>query len=64
MTFTYALRSSRLLDRSYYYLEDQYMTAVKYDLDGHPGLDILAAEKQEILARLRRAKAARPPGSH
>jgi hypothetical protein len=38
-----------------YYLADQYMTVRKYDLDKD---DILASEKPEILARLRRVKAA------
>jgi hypothetical protein len=41
----------------YYYLEDQYMTVRKYDLDANA--DILAAEKQEITARLKRVKAER-----
>ena len=39
----------------YYYLEDRYMTIHKYDLDADA--NILASEKQEILARLRRVKA-------
>ncbi len=38
-----------------YYLWDRYMTVAKYDLDTD---DILAAEKQEILARLARVKQA------
>jgi hypothetical protein len=40
------------LDDSYYYLEDRYMTVRKYDLERHA--DVLASERQEILARLRR----------
>ena len=44
---------SREVDR--YYLQDRYMTVQKYDLDAKT--DILASEKQEILARLRRVKA-------
>jgi hypothetical protein len=40
----------------YYYLEDRYMTIPKYDLDANA--NILGSEKQEILARLRRIKAA------
>jgi len=35
-----------------YFLEDRYMTAKKYNLEGKD--DVLASEKQEILARLRR----------
>ncbi|MBV8553517.1 MAG: hypothetical protein JOY54_19640 [Acidobacteriaceae bacterium] len=35
-----------------YYLEDQYMTIRKYDLDGKS--NVLDLEKQEVLARLRR----------
>ena len=38
-----------------YYLEDQYMTVRKYDLDAND--NILASEKQDILARLARVKA-------
>ena len=44
---------------SYYYLEDRYMTLRKYDLEAKA--DILASEKQEILARLRRVKPATQP---
>lgn len=40
----------------FYYLEDRYMTARKYNLDANA--DILQAEKQEVLTRLRRIKAA------
>ena len=45
------------LDDLYYYLEDRYMTVRKYDLDSTA--DILASEKQETLARLRRVKTER-----
>ena len=52
----YAIRPSLEGDNSdLYYLQDRYMTARTYDLDA--GADILAAEKPEILARLRRVKA-------
>jgi hypothetical protein len=44
-------------DDDSYYLQDRYMTARKYDFDSNPKLDILASEKQEIIARLKRAKA-------
>jgi hypothetical protein len=44
-----------LLDELSYYLEDRYMTVRKYDVDAND--DVLGAEKQEILARLRRVKA-------
>lgn len=50
---TYVFGLSREIDR--YYLQDRYMTVHKYDLDANA--DILAAEKQEILTRLRRIKA-------
>jgi hypothetical protein len=52
----YVLRSPLAADDLYYYLEDRYMTARKYDLAANA--DILASEKQEIFARLRRVKAA------
>ncbi|HLX42985.1 MAG TPA: hypothetical protein VKR43_06100 [Bryobacteraceae bacterium] len=45
-------RPPSLVDDLYYYLEDRYMTARKYDLDAKA--DVLASEKSEILARLRR----------
>jgi hypothetical protein len=52
----YALRASpSLLDGSYYYLEDRYMTVRKYSDEAN--YHILATEKQEILARLTRVKA-------
>ena len=50
----YVRRPSSIVDDLYYYLEDRYMTVRRYDLDA--GADILASEKQEILARLRRIK--------
>ena len=50
----YVVRPSSIVDDLYYYLEDRYMTARKYDLDAK--VDILASEKQEILARLRRLR--------
>lgn len=39
-----------------HYLEDRYMTILKYDLDANA--NILSSEKQEILTRLRRIKSA------
>jgi hypothetical protein len=51
---TYARGRSSLLDGLSYYLEDQYMTTRKYDLEKE---HILSSEKPEILARLRRVKA-------
>jgi hypothetical protein len=50
----YVRRTSDLIDESCYYLEDRYMTVRKYDYEK---ANILAAEKQEILTRLRRVKA-------
>ena len=55
MISTYVGKRSTMLGDRFYYLEDRYMTAHTYDLDG--GGDILTSEKQEILARLRRLKA-------
>ncbi len=52
---TYTLRPSSMLDGMYYWLEDQYLTIRKYDMDANA--DILTSEKQEILARLARVKA-------
>lgn len=49
--------ATELVDLPGYYLEDQYMTAGKYDSDSRQ--DILTAEKPEILARLKRLKAKR-----
>jgi len=51
----YTLRPSSTLDDMYYWLEDQYLTVRKYNLDTNA--DILTSEKQEILARLKRVKA-------
>ena len=39
-----------------YFVQDRYMTIRKYDLDVNA--DILQSEKPEILARLKRIKAA------
>ena len=50
---TYVFGLSREVNR--YFLQDRYMTVHKYDLDAK--IDILASERQEILARLRRVKA-------
>ena len=52
----YALLFSSLTEGWSYFLEDRYMTVRKYELEENA--DILAAEKPEILARLRRVKAA------
>ncbi|MBZ5634443.1 MAG: hypothetical protein LAO55_15075 [Acidobacteriia bacterium] len=51
----YIRKPSSMIDGVYYWLEDQYLTIRKYDLDANA--DILASEKQEILARLARVKA-------
>ena len=48
----YVLRSSSLLDDPGYFLEDRFMTVRKYDQDAND--DILAAEKTEIINRLKR----------
>ena len=50
----YVRKPSSLVDDCYY-LEDRYMTVHKYDMEAN--VDILASEKQEILARLSRLKA-------
>jgi hypothetical protein len=55
----YVFQSSTLLDGRFYYIEDRYMTIRKYDVEANA--DILAFEKQEILARLRRLKNIRQP---
>ena len=55
----YVLKPSSLLDDSYYYLEDRYMTARRYDVEVQA--DILKSEKQEILNRLSRRKATSTP---
>jgi hypothetical protein len=44
-----------MINGTYYWLDDQYLTVRKYDLEENT--DILTSEKQEILARLARAKA-------
>jgi len=49
----YVRRRSFLVDGLFYYLDDRYMTIRTYAL----GTNILASEKQEILARLKRIKA-------
>jgi hypothetical protein len=54
MVSAYALKASSLVDNRDYYLEDRYMTVNKYDLEGKA--DVLASERQKILARLRRLK--------
>jgi len=51
----YVLMHPKLLEGDYYYLQDRYISVRKYD---HEKDDILAAERPEILARLRRVKAA------
>jgi hypothetical protein len=53
----YVLLSSELLDDRRYFLDDQYLTVRKYDLEDND--DVLASEKAEILARLKRVKAER-----
>jgi hypothetical protein len=50
----YVLKREEIVDDPSYYLEDRYMTARKYDLEAHA--NILASEKPEILARLRRLR--------
>ena len=52
MISAYVRKPSSLPD--HYYLEDRYMTAHKYDSEGKA--EVLASEKQEIFARLRRLK--------
>lgn len=51
----YILEPSSGIESTGYYLEDRYMTVRKYDF---MKADILASERQEILTRLRRVKAA------
>jgi len=48
------VRVDILEGRYYYYLADRYMTVRKYDLEN---ADILAAEKAEIVTRLKRIRA-------
>jgi len=59
MVSSYIWKPPLMFDDELYFLEDRYMTAHRYDLGA--GVDILASEKPEILARLRRAKAAAQP---
>jgi hypothetical protein len=59
MVSSYIWRPPLMFDDVLYILDDRYMTARRYDLGS--GADILASEKQEVLARLRRAKAAAEP---
>jgi hypothetical protein len=56
MISAYVRKPSSLLDDMYYFLEDRYMSARKYDSGAKA--DILASEKPEILTRLRRLKQA------
>ncbi len=55
MISAYVLRRSTMIEALQYYLDDRYMTVRKYDYNK---ADILASEKPEILARLRRLKSA------
>jgi hypothetical protein len=48
----YVYRHQALLDNDSYFLGDRYMTANKYNSDA--GNDVLASEKQEAFARLKR----------
>jgi hypothetical protein len=54
MISAYVRKPAPAFDVAHYYLEDRYMTARKYDPAAKT--DILASEKQEILARLMRLK--------
>jgi hypothetical protein len=56
----YVLKPSTMVD-DYYYLEDRYMTAHKYDLEANSNADVLTSEKPEIIGRLRRLKAEAGP---
>jgi hypothetical protein len=56
----YVLKASTLRRSRDFYLEDRYMTAHKYNLDADANVDILAAEKKEIISRLRQLKVAAP----
>ncbi len=55
----YVLKPLHEVDDVYYYLEDRYMTARRYDLDANA--DVLTSEKQEMLTRLRRLKSQAKP---
>lgn len=59
MVSTYIRQPSTMVDNDLYYLHDRYLTIRKYDQDVKS--EILATEWPEILARLRRIKAAPPP---
>src|SRR5262249_28773567 len=48
MISTYVRKATAAFETAHYYLGDRYMTARKYDPQGK--VDILAAEKPEILA--------------
>jgi hypothetical protein len=48
----YTYKHQALTNDESYFLEDRYMTAKKYNLEAKD--DVLASEKQEILARLKR----------
>jgi hypothetical protein len=52
----YVVKSSVVPYGTFYQLEDQFMTARKYD--SQSGADLLALERSEILTRLKRVKAA------
>jgi hypothetical protein len=54
----YVLKPTTLAGGPSYHLYNQYMTVHKYDLEKS---DVLVAEKPEIIARLRRVKAAANP---
>ncbi len=58
MVSVYSRQHSDLPDNLYYYLEDRYLTARKYDLEEKKD-DVLTSEKPEILRRLYRIKAVR-----
>lgn len=54
----YVRRASTMMPNDIrYFLEDQYMTTRKYDLEAKA--DVLTSERQEILSRLRRLSAER-----
>lgn len=53
---SYVWKDSPPADDESYFLEDRYMTVRHYDLEAKD--DVLTAEKPEILARLKRVKAA------
>ena len=61
MVSAYVLKLSSYTEILRYYLEDRYMTARAYDVDK---TDIIAAEKQEIISRLRRLKGTAKDSRH